>query len=203
MCSDIEDFTPLVRPHVLTCPPPTMERAILDAAIEFCSRTFCWRDLDMYPLEGGGCGVRTVKLLLPCSGILHRIENVWADNDRKLRPVQFNELAHEGAGVYAQTDNDQKIVVLDTPDTCNVTISAFLKPSPHAERLPDVLHGEFREPIMHGALARLMVVPGVPWGDPQLAGYHKAEFNAACDRNFAFGSKGRQRAPLRSRARYL
>lgn len=197
---DIEDLFRKVRPFATSCPEPLMVEHIRDAAITLCERTRCWRFTDTFETVGDEQEI----VCTPPYAALWEIEEARFD-DRKLERSKI-----QGDMIMADLGQPQYLTQL-APNSVSLQprgkgtlwISMFLKPSQNADMLPDILVDEFGTAIGQGALSTLLLLPNEPFSNPQLAMLNLQKFDAALDRNFAYNVRGQQRAPVRTRARYL
>ena len=201
------DFYPHVLPNAPSAPPPAVDFNLRRAAIEFCERTRCWREVQMLDLDGTDAPV----LCVPSDAAIHEIENAWF-GDRQLRRAPFGAVSpsmwpadapasNEGApNVIAQMGWDSIAVIPATAGT--LRLSLFLKPSQTAIGVPDFLFERFASALSDGALARLLLVAGQPYTNPPLATALAGSFEMACKRNFDLPIRGQNRAVARSRPQY-
>lgn len=197
---DIEKLFRKVRPRAPSCPEPTMVEHIRDAAIKLCERTRCWRFTDTFETVGDEQEI----ICVPPYAALWEIEEARFD-DRKLersKPQADMMMADLGQPQYL-TQLAYNSVSLQPRGKGSLWISMFLKPSQNADMLPDILVDEFSTAIGDGALSTLLLLPNEPFTDPQHAMLCLQKFDAVLDRNFAYNVRGQQRAPARTRARYL
>jgi hypothetical protein len=103
-------------------------------------------------------------------------------------------------GRFCITQISAGSMIILAPQHGNLRVSMFLRPSEGATTVPDFVFDQFARPIADGAIARIKMIPGQPTCDPQGAQVHMAQFNAACDKHFAFNVRGQQRAKPRARA---
>jgi hypothetical protein len=80
-----------------------------------------------------------------------------------------------------------------------LTMTVALKPAPGASGIEDFLFDEYRETIIHGALARLMLSPKKPYTNVQLAQYHDQQFTIRMADAGMRAARSYIRAPLRTR----
>lgn len=76
-------------------------------------------------------------------------------------------------------------------------------PVPGTLAVPDFILEQHGYAIGHGAAARIMLIPGQTWTDPQGAAIHRAVFQQAMDETFAISITGQQRAPVRTRPSFF
>lgn len=144
-----------VKLHVPLSPDILLARALNDAARQFCARALCWEeDLDpIIPVAGQ----TTYDLDLPGGAVLVKVYGL------------------SGVGVV---DLVEKTVMFDEVPTETVTLRVALQPSRTATTIPDVVGERFGEAIAAGAIARMLIMPGKEWTNPQMAAYHMGVYEA-------------------------
>lgn len=204
MSAALSSFLPTVLRNATACPDFTAEQAVLDAAIAFCAASRAWRMIDDHALTEGWSG--PIPISLGEGQALHSIERAWFDG-KKLDPKPFSDYPQDGdiqgtPRFFSQAERGS-LLVWGEGQAGPLRLSLFLKPSNDAEAVPDFLFEDHREDIAAGALADLLMTPDVAWSDPNRATYYGAKFKAACDAAFAASIRGQQRAPARSRSRFV
>lgn len=180
---DWEDFFPLVKIHCDQVPDSLLKAAICAATIEFCEKTLAYRaDLDPLMVVAG-----TPEYEIDPPDLETRIITPLyvALDERELKVTCEDEMPD---GWRAQNQGTpQKYLVMTaqalwlhpTPDansTQGLFIRAALKPTRTSTGCEEMLLEEFGDVIAHGAVARIMEVPGKAWSDTQLSAYHGAKF---------------------------
>jgi len=196
---ELIDFSRFVLPYAAACPEPIMELHVRAAAREFCAATKCWREVDTLPVRGDEFEV----LCVPPHASLIAIESASFDG-RPLGRVAFEDVdpgdQGQPRGIYQLQPNT---ISLTPRGPGKLTVAMFLQPSQDADVLPLFLYDQWGEQIGHGALARILELPEQPYSDPGGALRHRALFERAKDSNFNASVRGQQRAPIRSRSRFL
>lgn len=189
-----------IAPYAPSCPDPVMERHVIDAARSFCEATRCWRATDSIAVNGDEEQI----LCVDASATLFEIEAASFDG-RPLERVSFAAAMREDEGDPMQIAqiSPQAVILAPHGTAGTLALSLFLKPAQDAQSLPDFLFEQFGEYIAQGALATILSIPNLPYSNPGLAAYNAAKFQQAKDSRFAFNLKGQQRAPVRTRARFL
>lgn len=95
-----------------------------------------------------------------------------ADTRYKINGVKFYE-------VYKSEEDGNKTNIRIYPFDSDPLLSMMVafKTLPDATEVPEILVDDYRETICHGVFARMMTQPGKPWTDPNLALFHKGEYN--------------------------
>lgn len=182
----LANFQPFVATDVIGCPDPTIKQAIALAAIEFCRETLSWTVInDPIQLMAG---VNEYDIDTPSSATVLTVRDVWLGNTR-LVPITLSELqtvmpdwrtGQASDPVYYNMAGDPALLrVFPTPSTTNqMVIRAAYVPTLSATTLPDFLT-IYVETIASGAKARLLLIPGTTWSNPELGAYHRTIFDQA------------------------
>lgn len=199
---EIADMMRLVAPYAVGVPEPVAVQYLRDAAIEFCQETRIWRHSADFNVIGG----QNETLCTPDQAQIFEIENAWF-NKCLLEPRPFGSIEN-----WDRDDGQPRYITQSSPGSVRLVPGAleagvlslhlFLKPANDAEDFPDFLT-EYERIIADGALARILMLPNQPFTNPAMAGAFGQSFVQGKDRNFNQNIKGKQRAPMRSRGRYL
>ena len=176
------DIAEYVRTEAHGAPDFIVERAIREAAIEFCIKT------DAYRLEPElvqiVVGIDEYDLTIPSGTELNHIIDVYR-NRETLSPVSYSRLLEvQGNGTqrgkpkyYAQRDNTVFYVgpVPSEKETLKVLYS--VKPTSISTSIPDTIGREYREPLVHGAIYRLQMMSDQPWTNMGAAQSNKGLFD--------------------------
>lgn len=205
---DIDVFLPQIMPIVPGCAEPTAINAVRQAAMRFCEATRAWRSEDEFEVTPDTCSFVCVPdqaelfeieavtfngmpLDPAATSYLDRIDPTWRQNKEFNGSPKF----------YTQLAMDTIRIVPRAAGL--VVVHAFLKPSEDADQVPEFLANKFRRIIASGALSDLLLLPGQPFFQPDLASVHSTRFQSALDRNFNLNVRGQQRAPTRTRAQFF
>lgn len=167
-------------------PDPVAIQAIRQSCIEFCVETHAWEEVqDPVSLIDG---VSTYDIDVPAGARAVTVKAIYMSG-RELRPVSMVELqtlipnwqsAQGSLPSYYNTTGDLGTVrVYPIPTEsggAQITVRAVYAPTLVTTSVPDQVINRYLEPIMSGALHRMMMAPGKGWSNPQLAVYHKAQF---------------------------
>lgn len=197
----LDAFYRWIMPYAPTCPEPVGDTHIIKAARDFCEATRCWRESDVIDVTGDEDEI----LCVPPYASLFEIENASLDG-RPLDRVPFARARMDECGDPEQiTQVQPNSVALAPRGGCGgkLRVTMFLKPAQNAQVLPDFLHDQYGEIIAQGALASLLAVPGQPFSNGPLATYNAGLFAEAKASRFNLNVRGQQRAPMRTRARFL
>lgn len=181
------DFSIFIRPEVQGCPDYMIERAVRDSAVDFCTRT------DVYVAEPEFVtivqNVNEYDLSIDEGSELNHIIDIF-DNTTKLKPVSYsvllgalgNESTTGTPQYYAQRDNTQFYLAPIPSTSSSYRVLYSLKPSSTSTSIPDTIGKEYREAISHGALFRLQMMAGQPFGNLSLAGTNRDLFEKSIGR---------------------
>lgn len=198
------NWLPDVLPEAPNCPRVTAINAIRQAVITFCQHSRFWRH-DMDPMTTVA-GVRLYELDTPVQTRVVAVRALQLDS-QPLTEFNVDALDKEDAGWRSRQGlparysfQDPMTVLLDTIPLAAGVLSATLalKPEQSAAGCDDILYEEYRDAIAAGALARLLMMPGKPWTDPNVASLKQTVFMSHADAakvraDQAFASRARRR----------
>lgn len=195
----IEELYTKVTQYAPGCSEPMAVEHLRQAAITFAKRTRCWRFHDRF--ETVPC--EPDFICTPPYAALFQVERVTFDG-RELEPAEYNSRGHEHAEGFPQyyRQTSPNTLKLEPYQTGVISISMFLHPAVDADVLPSILIDNFARDIADGALATLLMLPGMPFTNPQLAAMFSQKFEAALDNNFDYNVRGQNRGKIRSRSNF-
>ena len=214
----LDAVLPLILPYVKHCPEPYALFQLRMAAIEFCERTKCWRNIVTVDLTENHTAI-----VAPPYSTIHEFEEAWL-GDARLTPTQFtnaepDELFGRSGGNRAKfiTQIAPGEVAVYPFEAGTLKVSVFLKPRQGQQFgtdaadpmfdafnvIPAFLFDQNAMDLASGALARIMLTPDEPFSDPARAAFHDAAFKAACAGSFASSIKGQQNAPIRVKPNWM
>lgn len=183
-----------VRPDLFSCPDPSIDRALVDSAIELCRQSHWWRaDGDPIPVADG---VSSYDLDSPePSSRVERIDCVRYGNTF-LSPATWPQLAQQIARDQGVNSGAPRHFALapgggqsppvmavhpipgsdEESDAGTLYPHVVLVPTRGSTLLPDALVEEFFDALIAGAKYRLQLVPAKPWTNPELAGVNRTIF---------------------------
>lgn len=199
---------PDLMPHVPGCPQVLAEHELRRAAQAFFHQTMAWRVDEAHRAVTAG----TDELSVAPSDAeqeLVRVDAVWYDGQR-LDPIavetldmQYHDDWQKQIGfpnkflqVVPGTVRLYPVPLVDA--TTGLKLRLIVKPSDAATGLPDDLASRFRDEIHVGAKSRLMLYPGKPWTNPELAGVYGQAFNALVNQATAAAARAFVQARLPS-----
>lgn len=174
-------FSLWVRPLVPGCPDPMIERALCDAAIEFCEQTQAFVERAKLNVRAG----RDTYEVTSEAGSPGMVLGVTVD-DAVLPPVYIEALInrygeewknHTGTPRHYLADNEDTLRLYPTPDTnLTGTLTLAMRPNRADTRWDDRLFERYGETIADGALARLLNQVSTPWAEPNAALQRRQRF---------------------------
>lgn len=173
-------FFPDVLPQVLGCPEPTVERALLRAAREFCDRARVWRaDLDPISTVAG-----TADYDLSYPSQSDAVELVGAMYNG--HAIQFDVVDGTSTADRNTGRGDRRLLTWDlrtvkmmpTPADSggSIVITAILQPAETATGVPNDIGDSYCEEISDGALARLLAMNKTEWTNQMIASEKSKKF---------------------------
>lgn len=141
------------------CPTAVLTESVLQAAEDFCERTWLWLD-ELDPVQTLD-GQTEYTFAAPSHAAILAIKSLAIDAN----PASFT----------SSTRNRIQLTV--DPGGGKVLVAkAALKPSRTAKALPDFLYTEWQDAIAAGARFKLLDMHGTEWFQPQLASQYRMEF---------------------------
>lgn len=199
------DFYDYVSPDVPGCPQNAQAIALRFAAIAFCEQSLSWS----YDHPDVAVVVATPEYPF-----------VPPDSESVVHAITYAEFNGAEIGYEYSKDNiyiydwrnktgtpDYVIMrsnlpnlkLIPVPDVAGtLKMSVALKPSLDSTGIDDSIFNEYRDAIVHGALARLMLSPKKPYTDGQLAQYHKQQFQIMTGQAGTRTDRDGTREPLRT-----
>lgn len=208
----LADLLPVLTPFAQSVPDPVAMFYLRQAAIDFCTRTRAWREIEEMEVESGE--VEFMQNYAYAS--LHEIECVHfrdANTARwyKLEPKPYKDIdlnllsddQSNGARPFYFTQNAPGTLTILPKALGVVRVSMFLKPSPFTTSVPEWLTDKFPMALVDGALSYILMIPDQPYTNPSFGALKAQQFFAACDANAAYNIRGEQRAPARTKASWF
>lgn len=174
-------FAPWVKPLVPGCPDPMVERALCDAAIEFCELTQAFVERATLNVRSG----RATYEVASDEGIPGMVQGVTVDGN-VLPPIFMDALTnvygeewknHTGAPRFYLGDNEDTLRLYPIPDAdLTGTMTLSTRPGRADTTCDDRLFERYGETIADGALARLLNQTSTPWADPVMGAARRVKF---------------------------
>jgi hypothetical protein len=205
----LSDWIPQVQPYLPNCPRAVMIVAIRQSAIDFCQKSMFWR-MEMEPLITVA-GIREYELDFPPETIVVSVRAMTYDG-RPIKEKDIDEL--DACRSHWRTDQgtpdafvyrDPATVLLSKEPQESVELAATLalKPTQTALTCGDILFDEYMNGIAAGAIAQLMLQPGKPWTQPQLAATFGASYTADVEQARVRATTGYGRRVVRRSRAYF
>jgi hypothetical protein len=192
----VADFFPRILPHVITCPDPVAEQALVDAAIEFCGKTNIIRFTP--DAVSTAIGTSTYDFDIPTYQTYVRAVYVKVNGDLIAPSTTLSQplvdTANSAPTHFFVTQNESELLLnlYPTPDAVyTLEMSIVLQPTRDAKFLDDDLFDYWQEALVHGALYRLIGTMGQPYSDPNLARMHGSQAYHLCHNARIEGNMGR------------
>ena len=160
------DLFSRVMPHVPGCPEIMVEDALRDAAIKFCRDSHLWREqiMDLYLSPG----IHRYALDLP-----EQTEVTALISACQRKPgSRYGEAVHPDINVFRMV----RFRTLPDPDKGPIELHVVLQPTRDADGMLDAIGLDYDQALIHGALERLVVIPGKDWSNPNMAPYHREKY---------------------------
>lgn len=197
------DFYDLVVPDLPGCPMAAIDIALRLGAIAFCEQSQAWKytlpDIDvmvdtaLYPFGSGPIGSVVHAISYAQFNDTEIAVNTMADD------MRIWDWRHQTGTPQYVLGGPTMLTLVPMPDTeGTLSLIAILKPSPTAEGIDDDIYNEYRQPIVHWALARLMLSPKKPYTNSALGTYHMQQFDAKTAAAGMRTDRDYTRAPLQT-----
>lgn len=202
----ITDLFQEVAPFAPGAPDPALLKYIRNAAIEFCMRTRLWK----YEYTATHTAGADHAIITPDQSALNDIERIAFDG-KVLEPKSTTDLdivldgwrTQDLNGIpsfYTQLSQGSIRLVPDADGELYFCMT--LKPGQTSTLVPDFLI-EYRETLGHGALSRLLLIPGQPYSSPEMAMMYKQRFDMQVDSLSLKGFTGQINARPRTKAKFF
>jgi hypothetical protein len=178
-------FLPEVLPHVAGCADVIATNAVRNACIEFCAESFIWNevqdaervtDADFPYTVTAPSGARV-------AGVLDVMVNGQRVSPSYLDALGFvpnwQDVTAEQPSVYVQADPETLVFYPRLSVPANLVVRAAYAPTRAATGIVSFVYQEYLEEIAAGALAKLMLVPGQPFTNPDLSAFYNDRFEKA------------------------
>jgi hypothetical protein len=181
------ELLPYILPEVPGAPDTLVKQAIMRTCNDFCWNTGVWSEIqDPIAVQDG---INEYDLDTPSGAQIVTIKSIWMIN-RELVPVTMERLQElipnwqESQGsdpAYYNCPNDNSVVrIYPIPAGVNgakMTIRAVYTPDQFGQTIPKFLVSTYLDELMAGAKARLMIMPGKSWTNPELAMLNQSMYN--------------------------
>jgi len=196
------DFYDYIMPDVPGCPLHAATFALRQSAIAFCEQSLAWRH--NHPDIAIMAGTADYPFDPPEDTVVHVVtyaaldgKQIGVETDASRMRVE-NWRNQSGRPQYV-LGRESALRLVPRPDVDGtLTLEVALKPAPLASSVSDELFNEWREAIVHGALARLMLSPKKPYTNGQLAQHHQQQAHIKAGQAGIHVARDRTRAPLQT-----
>lgn len=215
----LSSLLPMILPFAIGCPEPFALFQARMAAIEFCERTKCWRQIVTMDITENGTSI----IPQSSAATIFAFEEATLDGN-PLTPTQFTDADPDELSESVATGMSRWITQIAPGEVAiypfnpgRLRVSCFLKPrngqlfgtdptDPMFDAynvIPAFMFEQNASALASGALARILMTRGEPFADPERAAIEQAKFNAACTSHSASAMKGQQIAPRRTLPRWI
>lgn len=183
------------------CPEDLAVRVLRQSVIKWCQDTYCMVNPATIVTTADDPGLLVVDTSqITVLDIIDAVFNgepidVLGINDERAR------LATESYPALVFNDPSQAEMVPTPTAPTEVDLLLAVAPGRTSDEFPDFIWQTYSEPIEHGALSRLLAVPGRPWSNPAVATYHSANYERAAMKAAAFIGKKRTHRGQRLRVK--
>lgn len=196
------NFYDLVMPGLPGCPFVMVDNALRQSAMVFCEQSLAWRF--NHPDIPVIAGTAEYAFLPPADAAVHCVTHAVLNGEEIETHTGESGIAiwnwrnQSGTPLYV-LGGATAVTLVPIPDTAGIlTMVVALKPSASSTGIDDTLFNEFRESIIHGALAQLMLSPEKPYTNAQLATHHQRQFGISTAAAGMRVARSYTRAPLRT-----
>lgn len=184
-------FHEYIMPHVQGCPVSMVNSALRSACMEFCEKSFIWKQpsIENDLVEG----IYSYTFAPPLSAKVVTAYRVSV-NGKEIQPTDIQTLETFNPDwrnitstipdrYYFETDDTIRLVGAPTETMIGaLTADVILKPSRSAEGCPNFIYTDWAETIAAGALTRLYAMQGKIWAKPDLVSHFSNIFKAGISR---------------------
>lgn len=208
----VADFLRFVLPYAPTAAQISVQRYLVDSAIELCQKTGIWREvLDELNVRAGQ---PEVELDLPPDSQLFQITEVYFDG-QKVDPVPPDDLVNKGDDWFTKqssrpygfySTNPTALILVPAPEESRqraLKVFAKLMPTRNAQVLPDLLLDRYPEVVACGALARLLMEPDQAYSNQQMAMTNAEMFEVKSKKIAQEAQKGFARSKFRTKPYFM
>lgn len=196
----LEDFLPMILEDAPGYGVASAAARVLDAVIEFMERSKIMRV--EIPVDLQSC-VDRVILDVPCGLRIVSVHSICGCPELTAANC---ETSCGGARVRFVPPSLLHISPPPPADKEHAfTVWASVAPNEDACEVPELIYSRYRRKIVHGALSKILRIPGTDFFNPSLADFHKQEFvagitTAGMDRLLGYGMGPIQ---MRTRSRFV
>lgn len=203
MATALTELRGLVQLNAPGCPLPIVDFAILNALIDFFSRSQGYRysPVQITVVAGTGSYTPTLPTGMEIACLLNAELDETVDSLSCVPPdeIPLSWATDEGTPTLATLVNPTTVGLRKIPSAAGtLDVRVALRPAADCEEYPDEFHMLYREQLASGALARLYDMPNRPWSAPNSVASAKANFErAVLDAEYR-ADRGNSNAPART-----
>lgn len=186
----VDSLLPRVTVHAYNAPVNFVRQAIIDSTREFCTKTRYWRE-DLTAMDTV-VDQSVYTPTLPADSEVVDFPDVFYSTKRRLTPKTPRQMdvvnnqwrTQTGEPYYYLRDGVASVKLAYIPQEVIVgaiQINAALQPALVATTIDDKILQDYSEAILHGALYRILRVPGKAWSDLNTANYYDALYREKID----------------------
>ena len=155
----------------------TVRKALRQALRRFCMDSEIWRFVfEPLPVLKGE---RVYRLMEQIGSKVVRVVSLETLEGRRI--TQRKDV-RGGAGQYWYESEPGLVVLNQVPERDALwQANVVLRPDADAESMPPELYARWRDVVEAGALHKLLLMPGQPWVQVELAGYHATVYAAGVE----------------------
>lgn len=185
----LDDFKPYVSPEVPGIDDITLENHIRLTINDFCEKSWIIQRGFTHEVDDGDQDEDlNDSILINIPGYVRDLRPVWISRllvDGEEWGVQHIYLVNDTEDLDIVRDTDKKVFYFPSATTirlapftgaCRVFMQLVFKPTHTATTFDDVLLHDWVRGVAAGVKAELMVIPGKPWSNPQMATYYRQAF---------------------------
>lgn len=196
------DFYDYLAPDLPGCPLLALDFALRQSAIAFCEQSQAWSY--QHPDIPVVVDTAQYSFAPPSEALVHAV-NYAAFNDAEIDvnvkqgDMHIRDWRNQQGTPKFVLGGPEFLTLVPTPDVAGtLKLIVILKPDTDATGIDDDIFSQYREPIIHGALAKLMLSPRKPYTNPQLAAYHSQQSTIKTGAAGTKAARNYTRAPLQT-----
>jgi hypothetical protein len=172
------DLFQYVLPELVGCSTMLAEMQLRAAVIDLCRRAKVWAYEDDPTTTSPG--ERNYDLSAPAGSTIVEVKAMFVDGDAvDPASTNFDNPAVLGKPETFRQLTPEAFVLWPTPDTeYPLTMELTLAPSRASSGFPSWIAEKYHDAIVAGAKSRLMLMPGNPWTNLQIAAAYRSLFES-------------------------
>lgn len=174
-----ESLIPEILPEVPGCMDSMILRALRQAAEQYLTETQEWRvNLDKQPIIAG---MSEYDIDVPYS-YTKVVRIIWAEIDgKRIDQVSDGQQVRSDSKIYCHLDGYGKTLTVkpEPEQRAELQLRVALSILPNTVMLDDTVIYNMYDPLIQGALARLQLMDGQEWSNPQAGAQNELFFRQA------------------------